>query len=193
MRRPPGIVVQRCVHSSLTISRISLAPNFHVPARIVSIASGILSVVVHRALVFILLHSWILGSSIRSVVPSPSVKGLDHCGAEEPNYQPDVEIQLISRPGLPFATSVVSRRENGVDDDQRNIRSNSEEHDHVKWPRDAADRVNFLDIRSRSAADPSQKASKKHHKLENSLFRFGISLIAADNIAWSRCIFSRLI
>ena len=106
-----------------------------------------------------IIPTWILGSSIRSVVPSPSVKRLDHGGAEEPNYQPNVEIQLnrksqdqfisklynlISRPGLPFATSVVSRRENGVDDDQRNIRRYCEEHDHVEWPRDTADRVNFL-------------------------------------------------
>ena len=89
------------------------------------------------------------------------MKRFNHRRAEEPNNQPNVEIQLkrttvaevlvyekvyhlVSWPWFAFATSVVSRGKYGVDDDQGEIRRDGEEHDHVEGPCHAADWVDSL-------------------------------------------------
>ena len=94
-------------------------------------------------------------------MPSPSMKRFNHRRAEEPNNEPNVEIQLkttiveevlvceqvyhlVSWPRFALATSVVSRGKYGVDDDQGEICRDGEEHDHVEGPRDTANWVDSL-------------------------------------------------
>lgn len=123
-------------------------------------------------------------------MPAPGVERLDHRGAEEPNDQPNVEVQLVRGPGLSFATSVVSRGEDGVDNNEGEICGDSEEHDHVERPRYAANRVDSLYVGSSCHTDPGQEASEEHDQFEDSLFGLGISLIAANYVTWASCVSS---
>ena len=108
-----------------------------------------------------ILIAWITSRRVGPVMPSPGMKRFNHRRAEEPNNQPNVEIQLkiatvaevlfyekvyylVSWPWFAFATSVVSRGKYGVDDDQGEIRRDGEEHDHMEGPCYAADGVDSL-------------------------------------------------